>query len=380
MTAQVCVIGVGYVGTKLVEVFSKKFTVVGYDVSLKSLAKTRVNFKSNPNVELTSKPNALIGAQIYLVAVPTLLNQDKSIDSSFVESAVETILQYASPGSGIVVESSVSVGMTRELLSFASSDYHIGFSPERVDPGRDSPVQSIPKIISGLNETALEFIHSFYSQVFEKVVPVSSIETAEFCKLYENCFRMINIAYVQEITDACLEKDVDPYEVIRASATKPFGFMPFYPSLGVGGHCIPVNPHYLFVNNDLPVLKMATELASSRPAQKALKFCSLYQNALRVIVVGIGFKPGQGVTSFSPGLAFAQKLKSINRQVSLFDPLIEGSNMDCDGFKLVSESEWMDHESVCEQYDAIFVAMRQQSVNWSILGKVTIPVVFGDLF
>jgi nucleotide sugar dehydrogenase len=249
-----------------------------------------------------------------------------------------------------------------------------------VDPGRLDPAETIPKVISGIDKKSLDYIHSFYSQVFHHVIPVSSTETAEFCKLYENCFRMVNIAYVQEISDACLQKGVDPHEVIQASATKPFGFMPFYPGLGIGGHCIPVNPHYLFVNNDLPLLKRATELTMNRPVEKAEKFMRIYKTAKRVVVVGAGFKPGQSVTSYSPGLSFASHLLKLGVDAVLHDPLIETHNPAVQDFSTLSTEQWEDVNYLSKEFDAIFIAIKQHQINWDILEQVDIPVVFGDRF
>jgi nucleotide sugar dehydrogenase len=180
-----------------------------------------------------------------------------------------------------------------------------------VDPGRTTPpLSKIPKIISGIDELSLQYVNSFYAEVFDQVVKVSSLETAEMCKLYENCFRMVNIAYVNEIADACKEHGIDHNEMIKASSTKPFGYMKFTPGLGVGGHCIPVNPFYLFVNNDLPILKQATETTLQRPRDKARAFLDKYEEYLikqdkAVCVVGIGFKPGQSLLVNSPGYEFA---------------------------------------------------------------------------
>jgi nucleotide sugar dehydrogenase len=269
--------------------------------------------------------------------------------------------------------------MTRDLLG-SYTDHFIGFSPERVDPGRTDPAETIPKVISGIDSKSLDYIHSFYSQVFNTVVPVTSLETAEFCKLYENCFRMVNIAYVQEISDACLAKGVDPHEVIKASSTKPFGFMPFYPGLGIGGHCIPVNPHYLFVNNDLPLLQRATELTMNRPVDKATKFKRIYKSAKRVVVIGAGFKPGQSVTSYSPGLALASQLRKLGIEVVLHDPLIESHNPAVKSFEILCSKKWENAQVISEEFDAIIVAIKQHQINWDILDQVEIPVIYGDRF
>ena len=380
MPAEVCIVGTGYVGTHLIQAFSKKYRVIGYDICAKSIFKAAAKLKDSENAQLSSDPQSLAGAALYLIAVPTLLKSDKSIDTSHIESAIQTVTSYASAGAGVVIESSVSVGMTRSLLCEHSCKFHVGFSPERVDPGRDFAIENIPKVLSGFDDIALSYISQYYAAVFSETIRVSSLETAEFCKLYENCFRMINIAYVQEISDACILQGVNPHEVIKAAATKPFGFMPFYPAVGIGGHCIPINPYYLFENNHLPLLRVATELSLNRPREKARKFAKVYLHVKRVVVVGIGFKPGQADTSCSPGLAFAAELKRKGLEVSLYDPLVGDSNSGCSSFQVLSAHIWNSADELELNYDAVFVAMNQHGINWDHLDSVSIPVVFGDRF
>ena len=274
--------------------------------------------------------------------------------------------KIARPGSVVVMESSVSVGMTRQLLApLTKSGVSIGFSPERIDPGRtEPPAESIPKIISGIDESSLERINNFYGLVFEHVVPVSSMETAEMCKLYENCFRMVNICYANEAADACKKHDIDPYEMIKACSTKPFGFMPFYPGLGVGGHCIPVNPYYLAANNDFPLLMSATETTKNRPQAKAEEVVNEHPNAEKILVVGVAFKPGQSYCGNSPGLAMARALsRKHGKKVYILDPLVT----ECE-FPLLSAQDAID-KLESKEIDLVCVAMKQQEINFELLNK-----------
>ena len=255
----VCIIGVGYVGKELLDGFGKVFTSIGFDVSQPRLDFIAPGFADFEKVTLTSDVTQLAKGTHYLIAVPTNLHKDHSVNATHLLSAISMVATHARPGATVVIESSVSVGMTRAFLSQYAGTLKCGMSPERVDPGRSSPTLiEIPKVISGLDQESLVAIHDVYSKVFSHVVPVSKPEVAEMTKLYENCYRMVNIAYVNEIADACKNHDINPNEVIDAAATKPFGFQPFRPGLGVGGHCIPVNPYYLFVNNELPVLEFAS--------------------------------------------------------------------------------------------------------------------------
>jgi nucleotide sugar dehydrogenase len=228
-----------------------------------------------------------------------------------------------------MVESSVYVGATREIFGiFRDKGVFVGFSPERVDPGRtEPPMEEIPKIISGLDDLSLSICKEIYQSVFNKIVPVSSCETAEMCKLYENCFRMVNIAYINEIADVCENNGIDVHEVIDASSTKPFGFMPFRPGIGVGGHCIPVNPYYLFKSGDCPVLKYSTDLMEQRPSKKAQEIVSKY-NPKNILITGIGFKKGEHLLTNSPGYALYKELLSLDQNVQVYDPLVQKYNKD----------------------------------------------------
>ena len=247
-------------------------------------------------------------------------------------------------------------------------------SPERVDPGRVTPsLIQIPKIVSGLDEVAMEKITHIYSQVFEKVVPVSRPEVAEMTKLFENCYRMINIAYVNEIADACDRQGINAKEVISAASTKPYGFSAFNPGLGVGGHCIPINPYYLFVNNQLPILQAATETMRDRPAKLAWEIYNerssiLNKKSLRVLVIGVAFKPGQSVISCSPGLAFARAMKELGCKTLMYhDPLVAQSSIEW--IPRLSQENF--RVSVIDKlFDLVCVCMKQELVDFEILDQL----------
>ena len=330
----VCVVGVGFVGEHLVKTFNKTFHVVGVDTSPNRIKVLRAlnSYKSNDNQKFLSFQDTysnLEHVDVFLISVPTLVTADKQdVDMSYLVSARDTLLNIVKPGALVMIESSVYVGATRELFNvFLEKGIYVGFSPERVDPGRTSPAtDEIPKIISGLNDESLHVCKSIYEQVFQIVVPVSSCECAEMCKLYENCFRMVNIAYVNEISDMCDAHSIDAREMIKASSSKPFGFMPFNPGLGVGGHCIPVNPYYLLKNGSLPVLHYSTKIMEMRPKLKALQLVNQYSNANNILVVGIGFKKGECLTTNSPGLALYKELCELNKNVIIYDLLVQNAS------------------------------------------------------
>ncbi|KAF7561589.1 hypothetical protein G7046_g2552 [Stylonectria norvegica] len=378
----VAVIGVGYVGEHLVGAFSNNYNVVGYDVSEARTAQLASKQAPGSRVRFTSKAQDLADATHFLISVPTLLLPDKTIDSSYLRSALAAVGLYARQGSVVVIESSVAVGMTRELLGPLAKErgFFAGMSPERVDPGRvEPPARSIPKVVSGLDDMvpgSLDAIMRLYSQSFDQVIPVSRPEVAEMMKLYENCQRMVCIAYSNEMADACLGHNIDPYEVCRAASTKPFGYMPFSPGLGVGGHCIPVNPWYLLSNSSFPLLQAASEKMHTRPAAIAQRAVErLYAKAEprdglrpRVLVVGIGFKRGQSHLANSPGLELAKSLMLTDKlQVTWADPLV--AQQAVPQIARLADSDWT-VESLEQNFDMIIVAFRQDGLDFNVLDRV----------
>ena len=413
----IAIVGVGYVGMSLLAQFIRRFPhIIGYDNSRARIATLKESMVSATgalyeSLTLTDDASQLWNASYFLIAVPTLLRQppapstihkdsrsgNKSnaavINLAHVRAAIQTVLDYCEPGSVVVLESSVSVGTTRALLGPYNHRIHGGMSPERVDPGRTSPKpQMIPKLVSGLTQVATDAIAALYSQCYDTVVPVSSPEVAEFTKLYENCFRMVNIAYANEIADMCRGLGVDFCEVLDAANTKPFGFMPFEAGLGVGGHCIPVNPHYLFESSrrgTLPVLERATRSMRQRPWRLAKNFhrrvvlemaqrqrfstsnvCT--RTKPRVLVVGLGFKTGESNLSNSPGIAFAEAVRNGRWDtVSFYDPLVEqGALKDDQGWLQKLEHTLWDTACIEFLFDGVAVCMRQVNVDWSVLQRV----------
>lgn len=285
-------------------------------------------------------------------------------------------------------------------------------------------MHKIPKILSGLDDVvpgSLDAITRLYSPVFETIFPVSSPEVAEMMKLYENCQRMMCIAYANEMADACVPHGIDPYEVCRAAATKPFGYMPYTPSLGVGGHCIPVNPYYLLSNSDFPLLMACTEKMWQRPTEigqraleelfgseaetavlrpamprvdlgrdlsldesshsgptkglsvsmnsrrSSLSSTSTYVSRARVLVVGVGFKAGQSVLSNSPGRKLVQSLADSGHVDIMFaDPLVKQSAMPL--IPRLDDESW--NKEMLETFDMIIIAVKQIGIDFSVLQEL----------
>ncbi|KAK4937717.1 hypothetical protein LTR10_021727 [Elasticomyces elasticus] len=365
--ALVAVIGVGYVGIQLVTAFAKHYRVIAYDISEKRIKTIAQTLKDLPLVTCTTNPTELAGATHFLLAVPTILHPDKRIDTSHLRTAVYTVGLYARPRATIVIESSVAVGMTRRLLA----DLMIA-QGLRGD---------IPKILSGLDDIScgsLDSIMRLYSKVFASVVPVSTPEVAEMAKLYENCQRMVCIAYANEMADACIAHGINPYEVCNAAATKPFGYMPYTPGLGVGGHCIPVNPYYLLSNSTFPVLQFATERMWSRPSRLCDEFMETFfkskaegefsKRAPRVLVVGVGFKRGQSGVSHSPAISLIQRLLDRwEAHVTFVDPLVKEEDLPYVP-RLDENTEW--NKESLGLFNIIVVALKQVSLDLGVLEEL----------
>ena len=257
--------------------------------------------------------------------------------------------------------------------------------------------QDIPKVVSGLDDIvpgSLMAIESLYKTAFNRVVPVSSCEVAEMTKLYENCQRMINIAYANEMADACIPLGIDPfevslavidfsnisltsYQVCRAAATKPFGYSNFTPSAGVGGHCIPVNPYYLLSTSDFPILNHATQTMAMRPSMIVSRMMrrvyiefGMQPAKYHTLVVGVGFKPGQAVLSHSPGISMMTALKAKwKAEVAFMDPLVK----EVPGFRKLQAEEW--HSASLEEFHLIIVVINQPGVDTKVLQSLRVPIV-----
>lgn len=355
MSKKVAILGVGFVGEHLMNTFKKEYKVIGVDVSV-----NRVEYlkKKYHEIRFQSDYNDLNDIDVYLVSVPTLVNNDKSIDLKYLYEVKDKLQNIIKKGSLLMVESSVYVGATREIFGeFRNKGVYVGFSPERVDPGRiEPPMEKIPKVVSGLDGESLNKCVDVYSKVINNLVPVSSTECAEMCKLYENCFRMVNIAYVNEISDMCENLGINVKEMINASSTKPFGFMPFYPGVGVGGHCIPVNPYYLMKNGSLPVLEYATELMEKRPKKKAYQLIEKY-NSKNILIIGIGFKKGESLLTNSPGYELYKQLTKLTN-IEVYDPLVEKNYKGSD-IKFLNNKEF-DPFKLKDKYDLIIINLKTE--------------------
>jgi UDP-N-acetyl-D-glucosamine dehydrogenase len=276
------------------------------------------------------------------ICVPTPLRKSKEPDIGFVKSAAETLAPHLRRGQLVILESTTYPGTTREIVLpilegtglRAGRDFHLAFSPERVDPGNvDWPLSRIPKVIGGVTPACTRRAAAFYGRIFERVHSVSSAEAAEMTKLLENTFRAVNIGLVNEFALACHRLGLDTWEIVDAAATKPFGFMPFRPGPGLGGHCIPVDPQYLswrmrLLNFTTRFIDLADEVNSAMPEHVVERLTALLNDRgkalsrARVLLIGVAYKPDVSDTRESPALDIIDLLRGRRARVSYHDPLV----------------------------------------------------------
>jgi UDP-N-acetyl-D-glucosamine dehydrogenase len=356
-SGRVGVIGLGYVGLPLAVEFARAgFTVIGYDVSERVVGLVNAGGSHIKDVHAsdvaaivdagrfvaTSNPAALAEADAISIAVPTPLVKTRDPDMSYVLAATDTVARVARPGQLLVLESTTYPGTTRELLQPAiearglvvGRDVFIAFSPERVDPGNEKwHTKNTPKVVGGITVACTEVAAALYGACIDTVVPVSSPEAAELTKLLENTFRSVNIAMVNEMAIMCDKLGVDVWEVIDAAATKPFGFMRFTPGPGIGGHCIPLDPHYLAwkmrtLNYKTRFIDLASEINSEMPAYVVEKVAGALNDerkavkGSRLLVIGVAYKRDIDDVRESPALDVIRLLEQLGADVVYHDPYV----------------------------------------------------------
>ncbi|GGK12158.1 UDP-N-acetyl-D-glucosamine dehydrogenase [Streptomyces camponoticapitis] len=358
MKSKVVVVGQGYVGLPLaVRAALAGHQVVGYDVDtdrVKRLMTGESYVEDIPGEQLTvlldqgsylptTDPSDLDGFDIAVVTVPTPL-RDGAPDLSYIESAAHTLAGRLRPGTTVVLESTTYPGTTVELLVplleegsglVAGDDFHLGYSPERIDPGNPTwRLENTPKVVSGIDAASLVAVKAFYDTITSTTVPVRTTEVAELSKLIENTFRHVNIALVNEMAMYAHELGVDVWEALDAAASKPFGFMRFTPGPGVGGHCLPVDPEYLSwrvrrtLGRSFQFVELANEINGHMPdhvVQRLLLAFNARRKPLagsRVLLLGLAYKPNTGDARESPALRVAELLLGMGADVRAADPYV----------------------------------------------------------
>ena len=358
MSVDIVVIGLGYVGLPLAqEAVRSGLSVVGLDVSERvvtglSAGRSHVDDLSDEAIaamlaagfEVTTDAAVLADADAVVVCVPTPLSAEGGPDLSAVLSATRVIAQHVHPGMLVVLESTTYPGTTdeeiRPLLEagglVAGVDFHLAFSPERIDPGNPTyGMRNTPKVVGGHTIACTQAAIALYTRFVDTVVPAAGTREAEMAKLLENTYRHINIALVNEMAKFCQELDIDLWDVIRCASTKPFGFQAFYPGPGVGGHCIPIDPNYLShrvrskLGYPFRFVELAQEINAGMPAyvaRRAQDILNDHGQAVRgstILLLGVTYKPDIADQRESPAQPVARALMALGADVQFHDPKVE---------------------------------------------------------
>jgi UDP-N-acetyl-D-glucosamine dehydrogenase len=391
MKADVAIVGAGYVGMPLAELFAeagKNVVLVDVDEDLvdginrgeSHIADVRSGtlkrLVDEGRVAATTDYDSLQDADAILIALPTPLSSQREPDLTILRGAVQQLAPRLRRGQLVVLESTTYPGTTRECVQpilestglNAGEDFHLAFSPERVDPGRtDWTTRNTPKLVGGLTPACTERAAELYRSAVDTVVPVSSPEAAEMTKLLENIFRAVNIALVNELAQLCERMDIDVWEIVEAAETKPFGFMSFKPGPGLGGHCIPIDPFYLTwkareydfytefielagkVNANMPYFcRSLISQALNHGAQKSLK-------GSRILVLGVSYKPDINDVRESPAEKIIHLLRKAGAEVSYHDPHVD----EFDGLRSAPYAP--------EDYDCVVIVTAHSEIDYDEL-------------
>ena len=376
------VVGLGYVGLPLAVVSANSgLNVIGYDVSPERVKEINSGVspiedisdkelsKALNSFDATGDPSLLSQCQHIVISVPTPLT-DYQPDLSYVESAAKSVGENLVSNQVIILESTTYPGTTLEVLvpnleKFsnleAGSDFFVGYSPERIDPGNKKwKFKNTPKVISGINEDSLEKINAFYKKIIDETVTVKGTREAEMVKLLENTYRHVNIALINELAMLCKMLEIDIWEVVNAAKTKPFGFQSFTPGPGVGGHCIPVDPEYLSfktrqIGKPVRFVELAQEINNSMPAYVVSRVNELLNSKdkilrnSKILVLGVAYKKDISDMRESPALDILELLLEKNVEVSFYDPFVNELNISGQSIKKESSSNNF------ENYDMLLV-------------------------
>jgi UDP-N-acetyl-D-glucosamine dehydrogenase len=402
-TAQVAVIGLGYVGLPMCVEFARAgYPVIGIDkdegkISTLKNGKSYILDITDENLRAilplftpVNQFDHLTKADAIVICVPTPLRKTKDPDLSYITAAASQIVRFLRKGHLVILESTTYPGTTNEIILpelentglKAGSDFFIAYSPERIDPGNTKfNLRNTPKIVGGFTQECGELAALLYKSIAEKVVQVSSTQSAEMVKLLENTFRAINIGMVNEVAIMCDKLGIDTWEVIDAAATKPFGFMPFYPGPGLGGHCIPVDPHYLSwklrtLNYSARFIELAGEVNSGMPQYVVNKITDALNqvrksvNGARVVVLGVAYKKDSNDVRESPALDIIKLLQDKGANVEYNDPYVSKMKMDSN----MLESKKLDG-SLLKSADCLVIVTDHSDYDWHFVVKHSTLIV-----
>ncbi len=400
-SAVVGVVGLGYVGLPLLSVFHRAgFAVIGFDTDpnkiaalsagenyLKHLGETLVSDMRNTGRFVATSDMAMLAkADAILICVPTPLGKHLEPDLSYVEKTADTVARSLRPGQLVILESTTYPGTTRQIALprlektglKLGTDFLLAYSPEREDPGRkDFNTQTIPKLVGGIDALSGDVAAALYRSAIQQVIPVSSAEVAEAAKILENVYRSVNIALVNEMKLLLGAMNIDVWEVIAAAATKPFGYQPFYPGPGLGGHCIPIDPYYLTYKArevGLPTrfIELAGEINHAMPqyviekTMLALNARGKAVNGSRILVLGLAYKPDVDDVRESPSFALIEKLTELGAAVDYNDPHVPATHHMRKYGDLGMKSVPLTDKSIAS-YDCVLIATHHKAYNWQMI-------------
>lgn len=393
------IVGLGYVGLPLALAFAEKgYSVVGVDVDhakVDALNKGQSYIEDVSNEQLkralgngrfqpTTSYQALADTDAVSICVPTPLTKTKDPDISYIVYAAENIAKVGVRGKLVVLESTTYPGTTEEIIlprlsdvnTQVGSDFFLAFSPERIDPGRtDYTIYTTPKVIGGVTPTCLNLALALYGNIVAQPVPVSSTSAAEMVKILENTFRAVNIGLINEVALMCDKLGIDVWEVVEAAKTKPYGFMPFYPGPGLGGHCIPVDPHYLSwklktLNFTARFIELATEVNGYMPnhvIHKVILALNSHKQALngsKILLLGVAYKPNVGDVRESPALDIIQGLRQHQAIVSYHDPYVPSLTIDDLELNAVTLSD-----ELLAQVSCVVIVTNHNEYDWEWIAE-----------
>lgn len=396
-TARVGIVGLGYVGLPLAVEFAEAgFSVVGVDLSkdkVKSLNRGESYVPDVPTERLkplvqngrfcaTTEYADLSQADTVSICVPTPLRKTKDPDMSFIIESVNEIAKICHEGMLVVLESTTYPGTTEEIIleKLIGNGFHVGenvfiaFSPERIDPGNPQyGVRNTPKVVGGITPACSEVTQALYGTAVDKIIPVSSPTAAEMVKLLENTFRAVNIGLVNEMALMCDKLGIDVWEVIQAASSKPFGFMPFYPGPGLGGHCIPVDPHYLSwklktLNYNARFIELASEINTSMPLYVMTKITDSLNDegkavrGSKVVVLGVAYKRDVNDVRESPALDVLGLLQEKGANVVYNDPYIPHVRLEGEHYHDMDSTPYS--EELLESADCVVVVTDHTNYDW----------------
>jgi len=394
---KVAILGLGYVGLPLaIAAAESGYEVLGFDVDSQKIEKLAKGISTsidvtdvdlaiqlnNCNLKVSGDIFDAKNSEVYLICVPTPLSENGSPDLSYLEKGAELVAKVLKKGDLVILESTVAPGTTRSFLiplltersQLKPNEFEVVFSPERIDPKNSVwNVKNTPKILSGVNASGSKRAVEFYSKFIDNVLECESLEVAETAKLLENSFRLVNISFVNELAMFCYKLGIDISHVISAASTKPYGFMPFYPSIGVGGHCIAVDPIYLSkkamdIGEPIQMIDLAVKINKSIPKHHVIRaetFLKGLKNK-KILVVGVSYKPNVADIRESPVESLILELRQKGALVSWHDDLVE---------------KWNSEDSVplSNQYDLAILATPHDYLDLTKLGDVPILNTRGSI-